>query len=495
MSIDSRESARWTIAPALAAVVAHCLALRAGFVWLDHAHIEHKLATAPPSAWGDLFRQGFAGTGYYRPLVALSLSVDALAKAAWFFHATNLLWHAAASLFVARAAEELGIAKRAAVVAGVLFAVHPATGIVANAIAFRSEAMLVVALLGLVVAHLRAKPLAAAIALLAGALIKETALVLGPLFIVSLEVERRLSGRARAPSAPTFVAEACALASAVALRVSYAPAWRADHPDLSVSESIGTRLASMARAAAALVVPLDRSVCDTARIEGAASLSAIAGLVVVIAIAWLALRRRGPALLLALSMLPIMQIVPVPRWWSLHYVYVPLAFATMLVAERIDRSSHTHARRLAAAAALLLGVVSLLDSRRFASDATLWEPEITADAACLEGQFYAGEAARNQGDLPRAIVRYEAALSPHPGVLAYVDRRAAVQNLAVVLLESGDAEAAWLILEPEIAHDGASSELIYLAAKAKHALGDRSGTERLIRRLRQRGWTGPTAAE
>jgi tetratricopeptide (TPR) repeat protein len=495
VSIDSRTEGRWAIAPALAAALAPCLALRAGFVWLDHAHIEKKLAVASPSSWIDLFRQGFAGTGYYRPLVAISLSIDALAKAPWFFHATNLAWHAAASLFVTRAAEELGLTKRAALFAGVLFAVHPATGIVANAIAFRSEAMLVVALLGLVVAHLRAKPLAAAIALLAGALTKETALALGPLFIVALEVERRLAGRAGAASKSTFAAEAGALAMALALRAAYAPSWRAEHPDLSISEAIGTRLASMARAAAAIVVPVDRSVCDASRIESAATLSALAGLVVVLAVAWLAFRRRGPALLLALSMLPILQIVPVPRWWSLHYVYVPLAFATMLVAERVDRSNRPRAPWLAVAAALLLGGVSLIDSRRFASDAALWEPEIAADAACLEGQFYAGEAARIRGDLSAAIARYEAALSRNPRVLAYVDRRAALQNLAVTLLESNDAEAAWLILEPEIAREDASSDLIYLAAKAANASGNKRDAQRLILRLRQRGWTGSAPAE
>ncbi|NUO47753.1 MAG: hypothetical protein HOV80_02730 [Polyangiaceae bacterium] len=495
MSIDSRTEGRWAIAPAIAAAVAHCLALRAGFVWLDHAHIEKKLAIAPFSSWGELFRQGFAGTGYYRPLVAISLSIDALARAPWFFHATNLAWHAAASLFVTRAAEELGLTKRAALFAGVLFAVHPATGLVANAIAFRSEAMLVVALLGLVIAHLRAKPVAAAIALLAGALTKETALVLGPLFIVTLEVERRLGGRSQRASKPTFIAEACAFALVLALRSAYAPPWRAEHPDLSISESIGTRLASMARAAAAIVVPLDRSACDATRIASTASLSSLAGLVVVLAVVWLALRRRGPALFLALSMLPILQIVPVPRWWSLHYVYVPLAFATMLVAERVDRSNRPHARWLAVAAALLLGVVSLSDSRRFVSDAALWEPEIAADAACLEGQFYAGEAARIRGDLPAATARYEAALSRDPRVLAYVDRRAALQNLAVTLLESGDAEAAWLILEPEIARDDVSSELIYLAAKAANATGNKQTAQRLILRLRQRGWTGPAVTE
>lgn len=80
-------------------------------------------------------------------------------------------------------------------------------------------------------------------------------------------------------------------------------------------------------------------------------------------------------------------------------------------------------------------------------------------------------------------------------MLAYVDRRAAAQNLAVVLLDSGDAGTAWRILEPEIAREDASSEVVYLAAKAAHALGDKTTAQHLIRRLRERGWTGPTAGD
>ena len=56
---------------ALVAVVAHATAIRCGFVWLDHAHIEGELALATPRDWSSLFTQSFAGTGFYLPLMAL----------------------------------------------------------------------------------------------------------------------------------------------------------------------------------------------------------------------------------------------------------------------------------------------------------------------------------------------------------------------------------------------------------------------------------------
>jgi hypothetical protein len=105
----------WTLAPAAAAIASHATALTAGFVWLDHAHIEAGYALASPSGWPALFTRGFAGTGFYRPLMALSLSIDALAGAPWLYHAVSVAWHAAAATLVVFAASALGWARRAAI--------------------------------------------------------------------------------------------------------------------------------------------------------------------------------------------------------------------------------------------------------------------------------------------------------------------------------------------------------------------------------------------
>lgn len=60
----------------------------------------------------------------YRPLPVLTYWLDwATASAAWF-HAVNLVWHAGASIAVAMLAHRL-VGARAALVAGLLFAVHP----------------------------------------------------------------------------------------------------------------------------------------------------------------------------------------------------------------------------------------------------------------------------------------------------------------------------------------------------------------------------------
>src|SRR6059058_3619228 len=65
------------------------------------------------------------GGGMYRPLPLASYAIDwQLGGAAWLFHAVNVAWHAGASVAVAWLAGRWS-GERAALAAGLLFAVHP----------------------------------------------------------------------------------------------------------------------------------------------------------------------------------------------------------------------------------------------------------------------------------------------------------------------------------------------------------------------------------
>jgi len=64
------------------------------------------------------------GGKMYRPLVVASFAVDRLLAGPAWFHAVNLVWHAGASVAVTALARRW-IGDRAALFAGVLFAVHP----------------------------------------------------------------------------------------------------------------------------------------------------------------------------------------------------------------------------------------------------------------------------------------------------------------------------------------------------------------------------------
>jgi tetratricopeptide (TPR) repeat protein len=507
---------------ALLAIAVHATALRSGYIWLDHAHIEDALAIARPDAWLSLFEHGFAGTGFYRPVMALALSIDAaIATHPWLFHATAVMWHAGAAVLTTLAAASLGSSRRAAVGAGILFAVHPLSSLVAGAIAFQSEAMIAAALLALIVLHRRSHP-AAGLALLFGALTKETALVLAPLFIAAMEVDPskpRPSLRARSL---LWAGEAAGFCVALGLRLTFAPPWRAQGASLPTSEAIGTRFAAFAKSALRIVIPIDATVCDAFPVTPVANAAALAGVALAGAILYLAYKRRGPALLLSIALLPSLHVVPIMRWWSPHYVYIPFAFASMLAAEWVV-AQKANAQKWAVAATSLLAVRSAISDMRFESDAVLWSDEIAAQPACREGHFYLGEAAREERRFDDAARAYERALAPSPGTLSYVDRAAALQNLGVMRLElgkfddashafrtaldvvsdeakrrlllhnlaaaelrAGHAEEAARLLESEVARSDALDASIFIRARAVETLGRIDEARALMRRLQAR---------
>lgn len=436
--------------PALAAFAAHARALGGDFLWLDHTHLEERAALAAPGDWLSLFQQGFAGTGFYRPLTALSLSFDAAVWGTPFaYRLVTLAWHALAAVMTSLCARRLGLSARAALVAGLVFAIHPAGSLVADAIAFRSESMIAVFLLGLVIAHLARKPWLAALFLAAGALTKETALVLGPLLIFALEVRDVFSTaepstplRARVP---LYLAEFVALSFAGALRLAYAPHWRAPFPALALDEQLGTRLAAFARSTALLLVPVDGSICDASPVVSITHVMAILGLVSLALLAYLVYRERTIAPLFALALLPSLDLVPVMRFWSPHYLYVPLTFGAMLAARALDGRQRMSLPVAAVVASSWL-VLSFSQAGRYLNDRALFEPEAERRPQCREAQFFLGEVERSKKAWDLAARRYEAALQSDPSVLAYVDRGAALQNLGAVRFAQqryADAEHAW----------------------------------------------------
>src|SRR5262249_49731147 len=141
------------------------------------------------------------------------------------------------------------------------------------------------------------------------------------------------------------------------------------------------------------------------------------------------------------AMLPSLQVVPVMRWWSPHYLYVPFAFAAMLIAEVVDRRWQ-RLRPFALAAAGVLASVAAVDGLHYRSDEALWTREARADPACREAQFYLAEVAREGRRLDDAAQLYEKAIATAPNVVSYVDELPARQNLGVVRLEQGDFNAA-----------------------------------------------------
>jgi hypothetical protein len=122
---------------ALLAVLAFLPALRAGFVFDDttlivknpYAHgLEHLLRPFTTHFWNAFRSEGLqAGLQYYRPLVSSSFVLDWVASGGkpWLFHLVNIAAHAAATFLAVRIAKRWIGHTGLAIVAGLVFALHP----------------------------------------------------------------------------------------------------------------------------------------------------------------------------------------------------------------------------------------------------------------------------------------------------------------------------------------------------------------------------------
>ena len=177
---------RMYMAVAAAAILVYVRALWNQWAMDDlYAIVNHPVVQEQPP-W-----QAFAypywpvqlGGFLYRPLVIASFALDRAIDGPAWFHAVNVLWHAAASLAVAILAHRwAGV--WAGLAAGVIFAVHPVhVEPVANAVG-RSELMAAgFALLAVYAAVERRSVTWSAVAGLAGLLCKENAVVVPGLIV------------------------------------------------------------------------------------------------------------------------------------------------------------------------------------------------------------------------------------------------------------------------------------------------------------------------
>ncbi|HKC47478.1 MAG TPA: hypothetical protein VKB63_07710 [Gemmatimonadales bacterium] len=172
---------RLYLAVAASAFVAYLPSLWNRFA-LDDIYIVvlNPLVRAPSGLWrafGASYWAGNLNTTVYRPLAVATYALDWMVGSVAWFHLVNVAWHIAATLLVAHLARRWA-GDAAAVVAGVVFAVHPVhVEAVANIVG-RNELMAAAfALLAVFAALEYERPVLSAVAFGCGLLSKENAIV------------------------------------------------------------------------------------------------------------------------------------------------------------------------------------------------------------------------------------------------------------------------------------------------------------------------------
>ena len=296
----------WVALVFATAVAVYLPTARYGFVEDDRAVVAaNPRAHSIPQAVR-AFDQPYWGDEFYRPLTVLSFAVDwtvSGGRAGWL-HLMNALWHGVASVLVALLLAR-AVSPAAAVVGGLVFALHPVHTEAVAGLVGRAEVLAAAGMLGAVLCARRRRWVAAVACAAAAMLSKEHGVITGVLIVLD-----RWLQRSEEPPYPHQFYVALGIVTAVFLGAWYVIGRRATGDVASVFIGAGTTqrlelaLPAVARATGLLVWPLNLSADYGPRVipaYGAFSLAALGGTVIIAATLWggWRIRRTAPTLTFA----------------------------------------------------------------------------------------------------------------------------------------------------------------------------------------------------
>ena len=462
--------APWAAAALLAAAVlaVYGFTLGFGFVYDDHLQVERNPWLRAPDGlrlfltrpfWG--FEPGSLPSNYYRPAFGAfdSLLARLYGPDPTAFHAASVALHLAVCLLVALVARRLirGEGENAAaLVAGLLFAVHPAH---AEAVAWvGGQPDLLAALFALiaVLAWLARRNALGAVAYLLACLAKETgvATLLVLAVVEATEWRREGSpGRAIRQAAARLAPYGLVLAVYLALRIhalgSFAP--RDYGVTSSAAGAVGYAGALLARYLGFLVVPFPARVLAVVPVPPLLSFTVLAGLAAagavlagLAAVAWRGLGRREIVLPLAFVfafLLPVLRADAIGGSnFAERYLYLPsvgLAWLAGLLASRLARSQGRRTLAVAGIAGIAaLGAAAAVRATIYRNDRTLFTVAVRENPGSEIARNNLGMALYAAGHLEEAEREYREALRLRP------DAVAPLANLGLLRERRGDLPGA-----------------------------------------------------
>lgn len=447
------------------------------------------------------------GGAMYRPLAVATYALDWMTHSTAWFHLVNLLWHAAASVLVAALARHWA-GDRPALIAGLVFAVHPVhVEAVANVVG-RAELMAAVFTLAAVWAALeRGSVWWSAAAIACGLLSKENAAVAPALIVWAWVVGVARPSRRMAAGylvAWTLVGAAYAAARWAAVEPSarfeaLAPVFTGEGP-LTVRLTAVAALADVARL---LVFPLklrvDYSPVERTAVHSPLDPGFVAGLLVLVLWVVLALRawragRKVEAVGLGwigIALLPVSNLLfPSGVLVAERTLYLPsvgLALALGAWGGRfaaIDFFLRDH-RFLQVRWSLAFGIVLLAAAARTVSRVPVWRDDVSVTASILT------DSPRSYRGPARAGTLLQSRRRPREALEAFLTATRIYDRDANLLL--GAADAAFTVGRPALADSLLAgvdrlcfrcTGLYRFQAAAALARGDAATADSLVGRVR-----------
>lgn len=445
-------AARWCVAaggwglPALVAVVVYLNTLSNPQIYDDKMTADH----IPPLSLAVVLDRLKSSRG----LTNIVHSVDKSLWGAWLpgFHLTNVLLHATASALASCAALALTRSRRAALLCGLFFAVHPVHTEVVASYAYRKDSLAMIFVLLALLLWLRERRrvlgyLGALLCLGLGMMCKEVAAIgLVPmLFLVDLlpghghpVAGRERLKRAALRAVPFLVlggAAAGYILTSVSMEAPRHSIWHESNGLLSdYGDILATSLAAVPELGRLLVAPLTLSPDYPMRPQdGFGGPLVFLGIVILVGWSLLILRwmRRAPVASFAAAWIPVTYIpcsnvLPLTSFFvAERYLYVPSFGFCLLIAALIDRALLDQGEAaprwrlpaVTAFAALLIvggGVRSAMRNRDWSGEVRLWAASIRAgvDTGRIRGNL--GLALLLDDRVGESIAHLRRAVELHP---------------------------------------------------------------------------------
>lgn len=451
--------------PVVAAALAYANTLGNFFVLDDfHFVIENPAVTngvSLPLFEGNLTS---SGTEFYRPvgILVYSIEYNLLGGSAFVFHLTSLLAHAGVTLLVVLVVLRLS-SPRVALVAGLLFAVHPVHVEAVASVANRTEVLASLLYLAAILVHLRTADTARwkrgavimNVLVLLAMLSKESAIML-PFAIVAIDwlrpggTFRLRGGLSVVPGILIYFAfrEIAGLGNLV-------------YYDYFYSESLGVRVlttsAVITRYVELLVAPT-RLLADYSdptiplahglRFTVVLGFALVAAIVAAVAVG---VKRKNLASLglafLAIGMAPYLHILPVTVIMAERFLYLPSVGFCLAAAVAID---HVWSRlptrwvppALVGAMCLTLAALTVSRNADFSDPISLWRAEVATDGRSAYAHAQLGLSLyRFGGDQDEAVAHLQLAVERAPQRPEYRT------TLATIHLRRGELRRARRVLQ------------------------------------------------
>ena len=444
--------------------LAHSSYIFNGFVWLDHGDIERSRSLLPLSRLPVAFFTRFGTTGFYRPLVTVLNSLDfavyQLNPAG--FHLTNVLLHVAVSYIAAEFLSLLFTLKlREKILSMLIIGLHPVTALPVGVISYRQELLLALfnysSLYFFIKLHQSKKlktALVSAVLFLFALLSKETAILLIPVLIILKYGGQSVSAGFRNLKLRSYLSYLTALILYLLLRFFSVPEiWRTSAYLLPLPEAVGTRLFSIARLIFRLISPFPANISDSAPVVSLTNPAVLSVSILMIASFYFLFRIkiikniRLSFILLCLYLLPALNIIPLPRFYSPHYAYLALPFFTSLIILLL-RFMPSFSASVIYLWLAIAAFSTFKSGTSFKNDFTLFSPRVALDDNFLEGHQYLGDYFFRRQQFSLSIRHYRRALQPKNDIIAFVDEGSVMNNLAgVYFAQKNYSQAEKTLLE------------------------------------------------